>query len=195
MGDSAVGGSVAGSSALRVRHADAGRDAAACATIYAPAVRDSATSFEQEPPSAAEMSERIERLARTHQWLVAEDRGRAAGFAYAGPHRSRAAYRWAAEVSVYIDAGYQRQGVGRLLYGALFELLARQGFRVLCAGVTLPNPGSVGLHEALGFQPVGVYRRIGWKFGAWHDVGWWQLVLNDDDSGDLVAPGPPPRLG
>ena len=99
------------------------------------------------------------------------------GYAYACPHRERAAYRWAVDVSVYVAAGQRGQGIGRSLYEALFERLRRQRFQVACAGITLPNEASVGLHESLGFVPVGVNRRIGWKQGAWRDVGWWQLEL------------------
>ena len=118
-------------------------------------------------------------------------------YAYASPHRARAAYRWAADVAVYVDDGHRRRGAGRRLYRALFELMRRQGLRVACAGITLPNPASVGLHEAVGFEPVGVYRRIGWKAGAWRDVGWWELLLagsDPDDHRPPPEPGPPARL-
>ena len=105
------------------------------------------------------------RIESTHAWLVAETDGVLAGFAYGGSHRARAAYRWATEVSVYVHPQHRRRGVGRALYGELLPLLARRGLQVALAGITLPNPGSVALHEAIGFQPVGVYRRIGWKAG------------------------------
>jgi phosphinothricin acetyltransferase len=167
---------------MLIRHADPTRDAAACAAIYAPYVTDTVISLEEDPPDEREFSGRIERMCRTHPWLLAELEGKVVGFAYGSEHRARAAYRWAADVTVYLDSAYHRRGIGRALYEALFGLLARQGFHVVCAGITLPNEASVGLHEALGFTPVGVYRRIGWKFGAWRDVGWWQL--------DLVPAGP-----
>jgi phosphinothricin acetyltransferase len=125
---------------------------------------------------------------------VLEDAGRTVGFAYATHHRARAAYRWAADVAIYVDASYQRRGAGRRLYGALLELLRRQGLRSACAGITLPNEASVGLHEALGFERVGIYRAIGWKAGAWRDVGWWQLQLAAGDGGPPAEPGPPQRL-
>jgi L-amino acid N-acyltransferase YncA len=169
---------------IRPAAADTDGDAAACASIYEPFVTGSAVSFEIVPPDGPEMARRIE---TTHAWLVAETDGLLAGFAYGGSHRARAAYRWATEVSVYVHPEHRRRGVGRALYGELLPLLARLGLQVALAGITLPNPGSVALHEAIGFQPVGVYRRIGWKAGAWHDVGWWQLELapaRDD---------PPPR--
>ena len=173
-----------------IRHADAARDAAACAAIYAPYVRDTAVSFEETPPTAQHMERRIRRFSATHPWLVAEAGGRVAGFAYAAPHRERAAYRWAADVAVYVDPGHQRQGLGRALYGELLPLLREQRLRVTCAGITLPNDASVRLHETLGFEPVGVYRGIGFKAGAWHDVGWWQLELNRGD-GPPQEPLPP----
>jgi L-amino acid N-acyltransferase YncA len=172
-----------------VRRAESTRDAAACAAIYAPYVEDSVISFETQAPSAPEMAERIEAIGATHPWLVAERNGGVAGYAYASPHHARAAYRWAADVTVYVDAAHQRSGVGRALYEALFELLRAQRFWIACAGITLPNDPSVGLHEALGFVPVGVYRNIGWKDGSWHDVGWWQL-----DLGDLPQAPPPEPL-
>lgn len=179
---------------MLVRHAEAAHDAAACAAIYAPLVCDTVISFEEVPPSQAEMEARMERISRTHPWLVAEDEGVVAGFAYASPHRERAAYRWAADVSVYLHADHRRRGLGRALYGTLFGLLGRQGVHVVCAGVTLPNEPSVALHESLGFQPIGIYRRIGWKAGAWWDVGWWQLSLVAPDTGPPAEPGPPARL-
>src|SRR5438874_6938694 len=131
-----------------VRDADPQRDAAACAAIYAPYVTRAATSFEQEPPDAAAMAERIASTSATHPWLVAERDGRVVGFAYGCPHRARAAYRWAAEASVYVDAAEHGRGIGRELYDALLALLREQGFYTVCAGITLPNPASVALHEA-----------------------------------------------
>jgi L-amino acid N-acyltransferase YncA len=160
-----------------VREATAA-DAAACAAIYAPYVTDTAVSFETEPPGPDEMAARI---AAAHEWLVLEDGGRVVGYAYAGRFAPRAAYRWACEVSVYLERGRHRTGGGRALYAALLPRLAARGFRVAVAGMTLPNDASVGLHRAMGFQPVGTYRRIGYKHGAWHDVAWTQRVLADDD--------------
>jgi phosphinothricin acetyltransferase len=160
-----------------IRPADPDGDAAACAAIYAPYVTDTVISFEEEAPNEAEMRSRIERFSRTHAWLVADVDDHVVGFAFGCPHRERAAYRWAADVSVYIDQSAHRRGVGRALYGQLFEVLAGRGVQVLCAGIGLPNEASVALHESLGFVAVGIYRRIGFKHGAWRDVGWWQLDL------------------
>jgi phosphinothricin acetyltransferase len=164
-----------------IRHADPETDSGACATIYAPYVAGAATSFEELPPDADDFAERIERVSRMHPWLIAERDGVVAGFAYAAPHRARPAYRWTAETSVYVANGRQSAGVGGELYGALIDLLRRQGLQVALAGITLPNDASVGLHTALGFEQVGVYRRIGYKAGAWRDVSWWQLLLRPDD--------------
>jgi L-amino acid N-acyltransferase YncA len=169
-----------------IRYADPARDAAACAAVYEPYVTDSVISLEETPPGAAEFAQRIERITRTHPWLVAELDGDTVGFAYGSPHRERAAYRWAADVSVYLAARAHRQGIGRALYERLFELLGQQGIRTLCAGITLPNDASVGLHEALWFTPVAIYRNIGFKHGSWHDTGWWQRQL-------LPAVVPPPE--
>ncbi|HUB05274.1 MAG TPA: arsinothricin resistance N-acetyltransferase ArsN1 family B [Solirubrobacteraceae bacterium] len=162
---------------MQIRPANSARDAGAIAAIYAPFVTDTAVSFEDVPPSADEMASRIERLTVTHPWLVAEDRGEILGYAYACPHRERAAYRWATEVTVYVDPRHHRRGAGRALYEALLAALADQGYRTALAVIGLPNDASVGLHEACGFQPVGVLRRIGFKFDRWWDVGWWQLEL------------------
>jgi L-amino acid N-acyltransferase YncA len=163
-------------------------DAKACAAIYAPYVTDTAITFEYEPPSAAEMARRIAAAQRTHAWLVLEDDGRVVGYAYAGPYKERAAYRWSCEVSVYLETGRRRSGSGRLLYEALFARLAERGFRTLVAVMTLPNDASEGLHRALGFEPIGTFRRVGWKHGQWRDVAWAQRSIGPDD-------GPPPELG
>lgn len=176
---------------MRIRDARPEQDAAACAAIYAPYVSDSVISFEERPPTAAELAQRIAKVTETHPWLVAEDGNQLIGFAYATHHRERAAYRWAADVTVYVAPASQRAGVGRALYEALFDRLGQQGFRIACAGIALPNEASVGLHEALGFQPVGVYRKIGWKLGAWHDVGWWQLELASAETPDHHPPRDP----
>ena len=157
-------------------------DGAAIAGIYAPIVRETVISFEADPPSAAEMAVRIETILESHPWLVAEEDGRLLGYAYAGPHRSRAAYRWACDVSVYVRPEAQRRGVGGQLYRALIEILRRQNFAAAYAGIGLPNPASVALHESLGFGLVGIYRNVGFKFGAWHDVGWWHLAIRDHGS-------------
>jgi phosphinothricin acetyltransferase len=178
-----------------IRHADPERDAGACATIYAPYVAGAATSFEEAPPDADDFAERIDSVSKRHPWLVAERGGAVVGFAYAAPHRARPAYRWSAETSVYVADGHHGDGVGRDLYGALIGLLRDQRMHVLLAGITLPNPASVGLHETLGFSRVGVYERVGYKAGAWRDVSWWQLVLNADDGRPPAEPLPPQPLG
>jgi L-amino acid N-acyltransferase YncA len=172
---------------LSIRDADPSRDAAACAAIYAPHVEGSAVSFEERAPDAAEMAARIERYGGSHVWLVAEPEGQPAGYAYATAFNERPAYRWSTSVSVYVAEAARGRGIGRALYGALFDRLRRRGFRMACAGITLPNAASVGLHESLGFELVGVNREIGWKDGAWHDVGWYQLELAP------AGEGPPPE--
>jgi phosphinothricin acetyltransferase len=153
-------------------------DAADIARIYAPIVSATAVSFEDVPPTADEMGKRIAATrADGYSYLVAAEAKRILGYAYASAHRSRAAYRYSADVTIYIAPDAQRRGVGRALYGALLPELARLGFHAAFAGIALPNPASVGLHEAVGFTPVGIYREVGFKFGRWHDVGWWQRLL------------------
>lgn len=154
-------------------------DALACAAIYAPYVRDTAITFETIPPTAEEMARRIATAQAGHAWLVLEDGGEVVGYAYGGPYKQRAAYRWSCEVSVYLAGDRRRRGGGRTLYEALFDRLAARGYRMAVAGMTLPNEASVGLHRALGFEPVGTWRRIGWKHGVWHDVAWVQRSLGD----------------
>ena len=147
-------------------------DAAAVAEVYRPAVTENATSFEMEAPDAAEMSRRMEATLERTPWLVCEMAGRVVGYAYAGRHRERAAYQWSVEVSAYVRADARRAGSARRLYSALFELLTLQEYRNALAGITLPNDASVGFHRALGFEPIGVFERVGYKFGRWHDTLW-----------------------
>jgi L-amino acid N-acyltransferase YncA len=238
-------------------------DATACAAIYAPYVRDTAISFELEPPSVEEMRTRITRAIASHAWLVLEEDGgevaaacggaavggvaaaggdavvggdaavggvatlgggaavgggavvgggatagggkvaggdvaiggvataagggRVLGYAYGGAFAPRAAYRFACEVSVYLAAGAHGRGGGRALYTVLLDRLAARGYRMAFGGMTLPNDASAGLHRALGFEPAGVYRAVGWKAGAWHDVAWVQKALGDDAGAPPVA--------
>jgi L-amino acid N-acyltransferase YncA len=152
-------------------------DAAACAAIYAPYVTDTVISFETEPPSVSEMARR---MSAAISWFVLEDAGRVAGYAYASPFHARAAYRWSVEVSVYLEMGRRRSGAVRALYSVLLEELRGRGYRNAMGGMTLPNAASEGLHRAMGFEPVGVYRRVGYKNGEWHDVAWTQRVLSSE---------------
>ena len=163
------------------------RDAEACRAIYAPYVLDTVISFESEPPTGAEMAARIAAANATHAWLVLEEDGDVIAYAYGGPFASRAAYQWACEVSVYVDMGRHRTGAGRALYEALLPRLAARGYHMAVAGMSLPNDASVALHRQLGFEPVGTWRRIGFKHGAWHDVAWTQRQLADG------PPSGPPR--
>ncbi|HVA36101.1 MAG TPA: arsinothricin resistance N-acetyltransferase ArsN1 family B [Candidatus Dormibacteraeota bacterium] len=155
-------------------------DAAQIAAIYAPIVERTAISMEERAPSADEVAARIAATVPTWPWLVADDGGGILGYVYAGRHRERAGYRWAVDTAVYVAERGRRRGVGRALYGALFRLLALQGYHRAYAGIALPNEGSLALHRAVGFEPVGVYRRVGFKLGAWHDVSWWARSLRED---------------
>lgn len=163
----------------RIRSATSA-DADACAAIYAPYVTDTIISFEAVPPNGSEMSARIAAAVGTHAWLVQEEAGRVVGYAYGSPYKPRAAYQWSCEVSVYAELGRRRTGTGRSLYDALFARLVERGFHTAVAGMTVPNDASVGMHTAMGFEPVGVCRRIGWKYGSWHDVAWMQRPLTRD---------------
>jgi len=163
-------------------------DAPAIAAIYAPYVTSSVISFEMIPPDEGEMANRLAKILARFPWLVAVDGGTVVGYAYAGAHRERAAYQWAADVSVYLRENWHGRGIGRTLYTALFAILRAQGYFNVYAGITLPNPASVALHEAMGMVPVGVYHHVGYKADAWHDVGWWQGVVQA-----LTADPQPPR--
>ena len=166
-------------------------DAEEIAAIYAPNVTDTVISFELEPPTPDEMRRRIEVTLQRYPWLVCERHdGRVSGYAYAGAHSSRAAYQWSVDVSIYVHEEARRTGVGRALYISLFAALELQGFYNAYAGATLPNPASVGLHEGVGFRRVGVYRGVGYKLGAWHDVVWWHRPLRER----VADPDPPADL-
>jgi L-amino acid N-acyltransferase YncA len=155
-------------------------DAAGILAIYAPYCESTCVSFEVIAPTVEQMQERISRITADYPWLVAEIDGQTAGYVYASRHHERAAYRWSVDVAVYIAARQQRRGVGRILYETLFSILREQGLFKVFAGVTLPNPASVGLHESLGFRSVAVYEGVGYKFGRWLDVGWWQRDLQPE---------------
>lgn len=170
-----------------IRVADAG-DAPEIHRIYAPIVRDTAISFELEVPSEADIAARIAKTLPEFPWLVDERDGGLAGYAYASRHRERLAYRWSVDVSCYVDEAWRGRGVGRGLYTALLRLLRLQGFQSAFAGIALPNAGSIALHEAVGFERVGIYRQVGFKLGAWRDTGWWQCSL-----GEPVPQPDPPR--
>jgi phosphinothricin acetyltransferase len=174
-----------------IRSVDPERDAAPCAAIYAPSVESAPTSFEEQAPDAAGMAARIAEYTATHPWVVAEDGGEVVGYAYSCPYQWRPAYRWTATVSVYVAADRVGAGIGRALYEELLARLRRQGFRMAVAGITLPNPASVALHERLGFAQTGVNRAVGWKLGAWRDVGWYQLELTPEPPGVPPDPTPP----
>jgi L-amino acid N-acyltransferase YncA len=179
-------------STITLRPADPERDAAACAEIYAPSVETTPISFEVVAPDAAEFAARIARFSATHQFLVAEEGGEGdapevVGYAYACRWKERPAYDWSVETSVYVGAAHQGKGVGRALLEELIARLRAQGYRMAVAGITLPNPASIALHERLGYELSGTMRDIGWKQGGWRDVGYWQLRLAAADDG---PPGP-----
>ncbi len=171
-----------------IRLASAG-DAEGILAIYAPIVRETTISFELEPPTVAEMRRRIETTLAKLPWLVRESGWGIEGYAYASKHRERAAYQWSVDVSVYVAEGMRGKGLGRRLYTALLGMLQDLGYYSALAGIALPNAASIGLHEALGFQPIGVYHNIGHKLGAWHDVGWWQKQLREYGEGPRVPKG------
>lgn len=183
-------------------------DARQVRDIYAPFCTETTVSFEEAAPAVDEMERRIRAVTATYPWLLAVDfeglvneggpqldraqsgGGIVAGYVYASRHRERAAYRWSVEVTAYLHAAYRRLGIGTVLYRALFAILASQGFHRAYAGITLPNPASVGLHESLGFQQIALYREVGFKSGAWRDVSWWELPIGEPTSAEPSDPRP-----
>lgn len=172
---------------LLIRLADPAHDAPAVASIYRPSVAHGHASFEEVAPTSAAMGERMRVTLASTPWLLAEVGGTVVAYAYAGPHHARPGYRWSVNVSVYVAEGHAGRGIGRRLYRELFAILARQGFVNVYAGITLPNDASVALHRSMGMEPVGIYRGVGFKHGAWHDVAWFGLRLTDPPS----MPHPP----
>lgn len=157
-------------------------DAPAICAIYNPYVRDTAISFEEAPVAESDMAQRIAETVRRYPWLVAEDDGRLLGYAYASQWRTRSAYRFAVETTVYVASEAPRRGVGTALYRALIGELRAAGFHCAMGGIALPNPASVALHEKLGFRQVAQFREVGWKFDRRIDVGYWQLLLAPMDT-------------
>jgi len=154
-------------------------DAPALLGIYAPYVEQTPITFEITVPTAEDFAGRIRKSLSAWQYLVAERDGRIVGYAYGGTHRERAAYRYSVEVSAYVDQRAHRQGIGRALYTRLLADLTEKGYCEAFAGITYPNEPSIGLHSAMGFTMIGIFRRIGWKFDRWHDVAWMQRSLRD----------------
>jgi phosphinothricin acetyltransferase len=163
-------------------------DGDAVAAIYAPYVNETAISFELTPPSGEEMGARIAKVLERGPYIVAELDGVVRAYAYAGRFRDRAAYDWTAESTVYVDRSLHRAGLGLATMEAVLRVLRLQGFRLVVAGVTPPNRGSVGLHEALGFERVGTFDGVGWKDGRWHGVEFFELELFPAADGQEPAP-------
>jgi L-amino acid N-acyltransferase YncA len=168
-------------------------DGPAIADIYRPAVTDAVISFEIEPPDGAAMAARVANTLVQLPWLVCEAGSGVVAYAYATAFRNRAAYQWSVEVSAYVREDSRRAGAARALYSSLFAVLVLQGYRNALAGITLPNEASVGLHRAVGFTMIGVYRGVGYKHGAWHDVGWYERPLAPRDA-EPQPPIPLPQL-
>lgn len=171
---------------LRVATPD---DAAAVADVYRPYVAETAVTFEETAPDVEEMTAKMERTLATHPWFVAERDGQVVGFAYASRLRDRPAYRWTAELSVYVDRQQRGEGIGAALYCALLATLERQGFESAYGVVTLPNPESVGFHESFGFERIARFPEVGHKHGEWHDVAWYERGLGER-SDDPAEPTP-----
>jgi phosphinothricin acetyltransferase len=166
---------------MNIRPADPDRDAAAVAAIYRPAIESTLASFEEPAPDAVALAARMRATLQRYPWLVAVDGDSVVGYAYAGPHAERAGYRWSVNVSAYVDAAFHGRGIGRRLYDELLPILRRQRFVNAYAGIALPNPASIALHEAIGMRRIGVYERVGFKHGRWVDVAWYGLRLTDPD--------------
>ena len=154
-------------------------DAAGILEIYAPYIANTSFTFETEVPSVEEFAERINTYLINWPWLVCEVEGKIAGYAYATKHRERVAYQWSIESSIYIHDDFQKAGIGRALYTAMFGILRKQGFRNVYAVINLPNEKSVAFHESLGFTYFATYEQVGYKLGKWKNVGWWRLILNE----------------
>lgn len=153
-------------------------DADSIARIYNHYVLNTIITFEENEVSAEQMAERICEVASASlPWLVAEQAGQIVGYAYATKWKARTAYRFSVESTVYIESGVIGQGLGSKLYEALFALLKDRGIHIVIAGIALPNPASIALHEKFGLQKVAHFKEVGFKFNRWLDVGYWQVAL------------------
>ncbi len=155
-------------------------DAEQIRAIYLPIVKETTISFETDPPDGEEIARRISSILDSHEWLVGYDQSGIAGYVYASQYRPRNAYRYAVETTVYVHERCRGQGVGKKLYEALFESLDSLGFHTAYAGIALPNPASVAVHKAVGFESIGIFQQAGFKFEQWHDVSWWQRRVNSN---------------
>jgi L-amino acid N-acyltransferase YncA len=165
-------------------------DAAQVREIYSPNILDAAISFETGVPSMEEIQVRIETILQKYPWIVCVVDDQIVGYVYASKHRDREAYQWSCECTIYMHNDFKGKGIGKELYQLLFKILELQGFKNVYAGITLPNNGSVSIHEKCGFKHFATYENIGYKFGNWHSVGWWKLQINDYD----LQPPPPLEL-
>jgi len=165
-------------------------DAEDIVAIYTPIVETTTISFETVAPTVDEMRGRIAKALETHAWLVSvDDAGRVDGYVYGSKHRERASYQWSVDVTAYVRSDARGRGIARALYVALCERLAARGYYQAFAGIALPNDASIALHESVGFAHLGTYRHVGFKLGAWRDVGWWQKQLHEPFEGEPAPPG------
>ncbi len=154
------------------------------------AIRRTTAHFATQPESVDHMRAAWHRTHERYPWLVCEIDGSFAGFAKASAWNPRCAYAWTCETSVYVRPEHHRKGVGRALYGRLFAIARAQGYRTLVASITLPNPASVALHEAMGMHRAGLFPQMGYKFGHWHDVGYWVRTLDTAPPGEILPVAP-----
>ncbi len=163
-------------------------DAAAMLDIYRPYVLNTAISFETDAPSIQEFQSRISEGIAKFPWLVCEIDGRVRGYAYSSAHRSRRAYTWSVEATVYVQQKFQGKGIGKALYERLLPMLKKQGVVNVIAGIALPNQASVAIHESFGFEKVAQFKDVGFKMEKWWDVGYWQLQLQKPQIPDALRP-------
>ena len=155
-------------------------DAANLGAIYAPYVEKTAITFETQVPTVEDFENRIKKTMKKFPYLVAIEEGQIVGYAYASTYYARAAYDWTVELSVYVQKEARGKGVGTLLYTALEEELTARGFKNFLACIALPNPASIALHERRGYEQVAHFKKVGYKFGTWHDIVWLQKSLVGD---------------
>lgn len=166
------------------------KDASAILDIYNPYIENTSFTFETEVPLLADFQKRIEDYLENWPWLVCEDQGKIAGYAYGAKYRERKGYQWCVESSIYIHDDYLKRGIGKALYEALLEILKQQGYRNVYAVINLPNERSVKFHESCGFTFFALYPKVGYKLGNWKNVGWWQVNLNEYN----MEPDPPVKF-